>query len=133
MFSSSDAQTPRDRRNLRWIAITQILWVACLLANGTTFTRQYPAGVAALVSLLPMLVGALVIWAYVRYVRQTDDLQKLIQLGGLAFGFGVMVVFTNAYEALERQGLPQLEPRHYAGIGVLAYAAAAVFYKFRYK
>ncbi len=132
MFSSATSQTPRDRRNTRWIAMIQILWVACLIANGSTFHRYYSTPVASLIAVLPMLVGALMIWAYARFVRDADELQKEIQLRGLAFGFGVSVVFTLAYPSLERIGLPHFEPNHFAAVGVLGYFLVTLYYAKRY-
>ena len=133
MLSPSNSRTPRDRRNLRWIAIVQFVWLACLVANGDTFQRHFPAPIAMLVALLPLAVGAVVIWTYVRFVRQADDLQKAIQLGGLAVGFGVCVVFTLAYPPLEQLGLPPLQPNHFAAVGVLAYMLATAIYSIRYE
>jgi len=133
MLSSSTARTPRDRRNLRWVSIIQVVWLACLIANGGTFTHLYTDPVRVLVAWLPLAVGALVIWSYVRLIRQADDLQKMIQLSALAIGFGVSAVFTLAYPPLERLGLPHLEPNHYTAIGVLTYLFATAFYSFRYE
>lgn len=133
MFSSAKSQTPRDRRNLRWIAIIQVIWLACLIANGTAFRPHLTEPVRVLLALLPLVAGALVIWSYTRFVRDADDLQKAIQLSALAIGFGVSVVFTLAYPPLERIGWPHLESNHFAGIGVLAYALAIAFYSIRYE
>jgi len=133
MLSSSTARTPRDRRNLLWVSITQVVWLACLIANGSTFTHLYTAPVRVLVAWLPMVVGAVVIWSYVRLIRQADDLQKMIQLSALAIGFGVSAVFTLAYPSLERLGLPHFEPNHYTAIGVLTYFIATACYSIRYE
>jgi hypothetical protein len=133
MFSSSNSQTPRDRRNLRGIGITQVVWVACLVANGSAFQHLFTAQVQVLVALLPMVAGALVVWSYARFVQQADDLQKAIQLNGLAIGFGVCMVFTLAYPAVERLGLPHLEPNHFMAVGVLAYFFASVACSIRYR
>lgn len=133
MFSAARSQTPRDRRNIRWIAFIQILWVAALVANGTAFRPYLTEPLRLLIALLPLVVGALVIWSYIRFVRDADDLQKAIQLSALAIGFGVSVVVTLAYPPLERIGWPHLEPNHFAGIGVVSYAAAAVIHSFRYE
>jgi len=133
MFSSPKAQTPRDKRNIRLIGLTQVVWLACLIANGSTFEHYFPDAPRAFLALLQLAAGAVVIWAYARFIRNADDLQKAIQLGALAIGFGVLVVFTLAYPAIERLGMPHLEPNHFVAIGVLGYALAVVFYSYRYK
>ena len=133
MLTSAAARTPRDRRNLRWVSIIQILWLACLIANGSTFQDLFTAPIRTLLAWLPLAVGAVVFWSYVRLIREADDLQKTIQLRGLAIGFGVSAVFTLAYPPLERLGLPHLEPNHYTAIGVLTYLFATAIYSFRYE
>jgi len=133
MLTFSNARTPRDQRNLSWVAIAQIVWMACLIANGTTFTRLYTDPVRVLVAWLPLAVGAVLIWSYVRFIRQADDLQKLIQLSALAIGFGVSAVFSLAYPPLERLGLPHLESNHYTGIGWITYIFVAAFRWKRYE
>ncbi len=133
MLTSSTARTPRDKRNLIWISIAQIVWLACLIANGSAFQDQFTAPFRTLLAWLPLAVGAVLIWSYVRFIRQADDLQKLIQLTALAIGFGVSAVFTLAYPPLERIGLPHLEPNHYTAIGVFAYFFAAAFHSKRYE
>jgi hypothetical protein len=133
MLTSSTARTPRDKRNLRWVSIIQVVWVICLIANGSAFQDLFTAPFRTLLAWLPLAVGAVFIWSYVRFIRQADDLQKMIQLTALAIGFGVSAVFTLAYPPLERLGLPHLEPNHYTGIGVLTYLFATAFYSFRYE
>jgi len=133
MFTLSQAHTPRDRRNLRRVAIIQVVWLACLVASGSRFQHLFPGPIRILVALLPLMAGIVVIWSYAQFVRHADDLQKAIQLGGLAIGFGVSVVVTLTYPALERLGMPQLEPNHFAAIGLIAYFLATVVYSIRYQ
>jgi hypothetical protein len=133
MLTSSTARTPRDRRNLRWVSIIQIVWLVCLIANGRTFQDLFTAPFRILLAWLPLAVGAVVFWAHVRFIRQADDLQKMIQLSALAIGFGVSAIFTLAYPPLERLGLPHLEPNHYTAIGVLTYFFATAFHSYRYE
>jgi hypothetical protein len=133
MLTSSASRTPRDRRNLLWISIMQVVWLASLIANGSAFQDLFTAQVRTLLAWLPLAVGAVVIWSYVRFIRQADDLQKLIQLSALAIGFGVVFVFTLAYPPLERIGLPHLEPNHYTAIGWFTYIFVAAFRSSRYE
>jgi hypothetical protein len=133
MLSPSNSRTPRDRRNLLWIGLIQMVWVACLVANGSAFQHLLTGPIRVFVALLPMAAGALVVWSYARFVRHADDLQKAIQLNGLAIGFGVCVVFTLAYPALERLGLPHLESNHFMAVGVFAYFLATAAASIRYR
>jgi hypothetical protein len=133
MFSPSSSRTPRDQRNLRRTGILQMVWVACLIANNASHQYLFTGPLRVCVALLPLAVGALVVWSYAHFVRHADDLQKAIQLNALAIGFGVSVVFTLAYPAIERLGLPHLEPNHFMAVGVLTYLLATAVYSIRYE
>ncbi|MDY7091498.1 MAG: hypothetical protein SX243_00855 [Acidobacteriota bacterium] len=61
---------------------------------------------AWLLAALPFLFGAGVMLAYARYLRETDELQRLIQLQALALGWGGTFFVIGGYEVLERLGAP---------------------------
>jgi hypothetical protein len=60
------------------------------------------------VAVLPVLPVVLVLWAVRRYVAGLDELQRRVQLEGLAFGAVGTAVLTFAYGFLEGVGLPHL-------------------------
>ena len=66
-----------------------------------------PAGAAAIaVALVPVVVGFLALAAYLRFLRQADEMTRRMQLEGLAIGFGAGIVFTMGYPVLETAGWP---------------------------
>jgi drug/metabolite transporter (DMT)-like permease len=86
--------TPRDRRNqqtmLIWLFIWMLAWVA---ANITIKEDMATSGVPAVAAVaLPALLGVVVIFAYWKFIREADELQRKIHLDALALGFGIGVV-----------------------------------------
>ncbi len=61
-----------------------------------------------LVAIMPVFPALMVPVAVVNFVRSMDELQRRIQLEGLAFAFTLTAVLTMAYGFLENAGLPQL-------------------------
>jgi hypothetical protein len=61
--------------------------------------------VVAVVPVVPIALGVL---AFVRFLRQMDELQRRIQLEGLAFAFGGTALVTFTYGFLQIAGLPAL-------------------------
>jgi len=61
-----------------------------------------------LVALLPVLPVAYGMWAYRRFLQGIDELQRRIQLDGLAFAVGGTGLLTAAWGFLELAGMPRL-------------------------
>lgn len=107
-WARCDDRTPRDRRNLRWVMWIFFGWaVAFTTASQLTKRGVVTEGpLAWLLAALPFLFGAGVMLAYARYLRETDELQRLIQLQALALGWGGTFFVIGGYEVLERLGAP---------------------------
>jgi hypothetical protein len=60
------------------------------------------------VALAPVVPAALALWAFVRWVRRADELQRRIQFEALAVAFGATGLLTFSYGFLENVGFPQL-------------------------
>jgi hypothetical protein len=76
-----------------------------LIKRGVVTEGPLAWGLAA----LPFLFGAGVLVAYARYLRETDELQRLIQLQALALGCGGTFFLIAGYEVLQRLGAPMGE------------------------
>ncbi len=111
LASCAAGMTETDRRNsnrfVLWIFAWAVAFVAATLALKHVPSLQGPAGWA--VAGAPDLLGLGAFLAYVRFLRQADELQRRIQLEGLAFGFGVGAFFTMGYRLFERVGAPALD------------------------
>ncbi|MGL6291758.1 MAG: hypothetical protein ACRC2H_13795 [Silanimonas sp.] len=81
-----DRLTPPIQRYLRWFAVASfslvVLLPSSLLALLGTPAEALAARVA--LSLVPALPIGLMVWAFVRYVREADEMQRLIELQSLA-------------------------------------------------
>ena len=73
-----------------------------LLVNNPDASWRIP------VALAPMAPALCILWAVIRGIAEMDELQRRIQLEGLAFGFGGTAIVTFSYGFLENVGFPQL-------------------------
>lgn len=107
--------TPRDRRHQMRFLSTVFAWAVVFL--GASYLIKFelvPAGpLAWLTAALPAAVAILVMVVYARYLKEADELQKLIQLNSLGLGFGAGWVATCVYPLFERLGAPAADPGDY--------------------
>lgn len=133
--SCARSTTPRDRRNMRrmigWITLWGVFFTLAsqLLKRG--IVEQGPLG--WLLALLPIPAFAMVVWAYAKFIREADELQRQIQLNAIAgaFGFGMFAI--TCYEVLERAGAPETAPDDYFLLMAVLYAVFSVYGSYRYR
>lgn len=129
----SDA-TPRDWRNLRRLLGAMAAW-AVAFVGGAHLLRRGLAGTGPLswvVAGLPAVLGALVVMAYVRYLRETDEFQRTIHLGALGIGFGGGWFAAAGYRLFELQGAPELSRGGVIIVMAVAYTAGILLGRRRY-
>ena len=73
-----------------------------LLVNNPDASWRIP------VALSPMAPALCILWAVIRGIAEMDELQRRIQLEGLAFGFGGTAIVTLSYGFLQNVGFPPL-------------------------
>jgi len=97
--------TDRDRRN-QWVATGwSFAWMLTFLAATLLIEKELVSGNALWgVALVPTIVGVGAILVYRRFLVQADELQRKIQLGALASGFGVALVGSFGLELIEEAG-----------------------------
>jgi hypothetical protein len=81
------------------------------MIGATWIVKSYDSVVgpiAWLVALSPniLAIGALV--AYLRFLRMADEMQRRIQVEGLAIGFGTGWIFAIGYLVLQAAGAPAI-------------------------
>ena len=104
--------TARDRRNqyvyLAWL----VAWAIAFVGGKWILVNRMPESevFAWILAVLPtlMLVGA--VFAYIKFLREADELIRKIQMDALAVAFGIGVIMGLAYETLELVGVPLAEP-----------------------
>ena len=60
------------------------------------------------IGLAPNALAIVALIAYLKFLRMTDELQRRIQLEGLAIGFGATWIFGIGYLVLQSAGAPEL-------------------------
>jgi amino acid transporter len=89
------------------IFIAAILYAITLVVSIEVLKRMSAESVLRIpVALLPVIPVAFGVVAFMRYIRQLDELQRRIQLEGLAFSIGCTGMLTFALGFLENAGMP---------------------------
>lgn len=134
-MTCAGSMTPTDRRNSRRFTIWLLSWAVCVAAATISLAAEGGPGgpLAWVVAIVPDLVGVGALLAYVRFLRQADELLQKIQLEGLAFGFGVGVVVAMGYRLLERAGAPRLDIDDPVVLMMFAWALGQFLARRRYR
>ncbi len=103
--------TERDRHN----KVAHVRWSVALSVSLVASTFVLKAGLAGSAGLkwaiaaLPIALWVPWLLAYMRFLREADELVRRIQLEGVAVGFWVGIGFGIGYPLLEHAGLPALD------------------------
>ena len=115
--------TPRDRRNERRVAGICLAW-ALSLTGGTFLIKNdlLPAGpIPWLVAALPSVVAVFLLLSFGRFLREADELQRLIQLQALALAFGGGFFAICGYAQFEKLGAPAVNTLDFLAVMPLLY------------
>lgn len=130
---SYDARAARD--SLRLVALV-FIWMASLTVSDKAALYDWWSSewltVASIV--VHVLLGGVLIVAFMRMLGRMDDLQRKIQFDALALGFGISLVGCAAYTLLVTWGYVQDEEA--SDIFVLmcvSYSAGAIFGVLKYR
>lgn len=126
--------TERDRRNQRLYLIWAFVWMSSFtLATLLLAYQPWPLGAFRyVVALIPTGLGVGAMFAFVRFLREADELQRQIQMEALAWGFGCGAVFMIGYRLLERAGFPAIDTSDPLLLMVVAWALAVILLSRRY-
>lgn len=127
--------TPRDRRNQRRIIQWSLAWGATFIAVVYAITQGWLAtwwmallGIAATTAL-----GLATALAHRRFLRETDELRRLIEIEALAVAFAVGLFGGLAYWMLEVAGIiARADISYLATAMMLVYPLAGVIGRARY-
>jgi len=102
----------RDRRNARiangWLFLWSLSFLPILyLFKEGLIPSGLPSYAAAIV---PTVLAAVGVVAYMRFLREADELQRKIQLEALSLGFGAGFVAGFGFQLLEYTGLGTFGP-----------------------
>ena len=101
--------TPTDLENNKQLSLLSIAWALTVVAASALLTKlDLAPPLQWLLVLTPSVVAFFVLRAYLKFLRMTDEMQRRIQIEGLAVGFGVGYAFGIAYLVAEAAGAPPL-------------------------
>ncbi len=127
--------TELDRRNEYRFSAWLFAWAASYVAASWTLKADLDLA-TPLVWLLvagPNLIGIVVVFAYLRFLRMTDELLRKIQLEGLALGFAAGVLVTAGYQLAEAAGAPQLETDYIIVVMIFSWTIGQLLGIWRYR
>ena len=129
------AGTAADRRNQYRFILRLLAWAITFVgASWLLGNRGDLAPVLAWsLALVPNLFAIAALFAYLRFLREADELVRRIQLEGLAFGFGAGVVAAMAWFTLERVGIPQLSGDTVVLIMLMGWVTGQLAASWRYR
>ena len=120
------------RRDENWTLYLAGALATAMLANWQLASEH--AGVAEIaLALLALLPAALVVWAFIRMLRQADELQRRILLQALAFAFTVTFSAAFIWAVLEGIGLPRAPAIAWCSVLVISWAVGLGIFSRRYE
>jgi hypothetical protein len=125
----------RRRRDALLIAGSFLGWG--ILFDGAMFalrSGRLPDGaISWIVAALPSLAAVGILVVYTRYLKRADELERLIQLQALGWGFGGGFFGICGYLLFEQVGAPQLEAALFASLMPVLFGIGILFGHLRYR
>ena len=101
--------TPTDAANNKHLTIWSFAWgLSIVVASWLITMVELPTLVDWILALAPNVLAVVVLRSYLRFLRMTDELQRKIQIEGLAMGFGAGYLFAICYLVAQAAGAPPL-------------------------
>ena len=98
------------KHHQRQVVVAMAVYCVALIASGHYLNLNPPQGLKLLLAVLPTLPVIWVMLSVIRYLSQTDELQRRVHLESLAIAAGVTALLTLTYGFLEAfAGLPHIE------------------------
>jgi hypothetical protein len=89
--------------------------------------------IAWLIAALPSVAAVWMLVAYTRYLRQMDELERLIQLEAMGWGFGGGFFAICGYLLIEPLGAPAIDAATFAVILPVLFALGMLAGRWRYR
>lgn len=126
--------TAADRRNQRRFAAWMLGWsVAIVGALRILRTSELGGVVVWLVALAPSLLALMALGAFLRFLREADELVRRIQMEGLAIGFGVGLIVAVGYAPFQVAGGAQIDALDAVVPMMLGWVAGQLIATWRYR
>ena len=126
----------RDLKNANIVNLWTISWVVSLgLISFISKSQWYSSGFPTILAFtVQTVIGIGMLLAYVRFVKNLDEMERKIQLDALAVSVGVTVVGFASYSVLDMSGVvPDLKSSYLIALIALTYMAGILFGRIRYR
>ncbi len=126
--------TPHDWRNLRRFMLVGAAWVVTFVGGSWLLRGGLADGgfIAWIVAALPAPAAVLAVLAYGRYLRETDEFQRMIHLQALALGFGGGWLALAGWRLFELAGAPRLDRGDVLLVASIVFTVALLLGRRRY-
>lgn len=110
-WGRGDQFRPADVVNVRRFSALLIAWTLSFAVATVILGKHLVVSAASAIVLatVPTLLGIATVRAYVRFLREADELLRKIHVEAMAWGFGAGAVFMLGYRLFERIGAPKLD------------------------
>ena len=127
--------TAQDKKNQYRFVLFTLLWAVVFTGANYILKQDYEfsAPVAFGIAVVPTIAGIYALLAYMKFLREADEMIRKMQFEGLAFGFGIGVIFTLSYQVFERAGAPHLELDDAAFVLMMGWVAGQLLAFRRYQ
>lgn len=135
VFYAGCSSTETDRRNVRHMNLVAFTW-AVTYCVATYFLRSefnLPVTVAVILVAVPAVLGAVMLWSWVRFLRGCDEMMRKLHLEALAIGFGITVLAIITASLLDAAGVPPLSVNSILVIAGFAYMSGVAYSTRRYQ
>lgn len=131
----SNTATRQDLRNQITLAGACLAWALTFVASLHLIREGLaPAGpVSWALAALPTLLAIPVLVIFLRFLRGTDELQRLIQLEAMALAFGGGFFVLCGYEIFEELGAPAADTLDLVVVLPVLYALGSLLGWWRYR
>lgn len=117
----------RDRRNRRRTTLWALAWALSYLVVSLGMKRDWwPLGVTVAGVVVTAVLGAATLLAYRRFLGQTDELRRKIEVEALALAFGVGAIGGLSYWLLAASGAAPLDGFVFVLVGMILLHPAGV-------
>ncbi len=134
-LESCHSMPQRDRRNARRANWLLFFWAVTFLPALYLFRRGHmpPGAVSYVAVAVPIALAIAGVIAYIRFLREADELQRQIQLEALSLGFGAGFVASFGLQLLEELGLGEFGAPDTFSVMVFFYLAGMLLGTRRYR
>ena len=129
--------TATDRKNLWRFQAWGVVWAVAFAATGLLL-KHWPQLVPGLPLRLVLIalttaLGVAMVLAFIRFLREADELVRKIHLEALAVAFGATVVFVTTWLLVQRAGGPHADVEDSLLVMMGVWVIAQIFAARRYR